>query len=300
MIRILKDAWSKWLAFPSLMIGGTILVGLTLIAVIAPLVVTESSNEVNLVAKLQGPSWTYPLGTDHLGRSLLSRLLLGASTSITIAYAVMALSLAAGIAAGALAGWKGGWVDTLLVRICDLFLAVPSLVLGLAFIGIFGRSTTIIILSMVVVFWPPYMKTVRGLVLQLKGRTFLQAAQLYGTSDWQILWRHLLPNIVLELVVLASLDVGTIILFLSGLSFLGLGIEAPLVEWGAIINDSRPYWTSHPSLMVYPGIMILLTVVGFNRFGEALRDAFDIHTERAGRYRLFGKGELRQSYECEK
>lgn len=289
MIRILKAAWSKSLTFPSLMIGGTILAGLTLIAVFAPLVVPESSNEVNLMAKLQGPSWTYPLGTDHLGRSLLSRLLLGASTSITIAYAVMALSLAAGIAAGTLAGWKGGWIDILLVRICDLFLAVPSLVLGLAFIGIFGRSTAVIILSMIVVFWPPYMKTVRGLVLQLKGRTFLQAARLYGTSTWKILWRHLLPNIALELVVLASLDVGAVILFLSGLSFLGLGVEAPLVEWGAIINDSRPYWISHPTLLVYPGLMILLAVVGFNRFGEALRDVFDIHAERAGRHRLFGK-----------
>ncbi|MCC3373709.1 ABC transporter permease [Cohnella sp. REN36] len=259
----------------ALTLSGAIVLVFTILAAIAPLLVAAGSNDVALTAKLEGPSWQYPLGTDHLGRSVISRLMLGASTSLSAAYAVLGMSLAIGVLAGSVAGWMMGWADTAIMRLCDLFLAVPSLVLGLALIGIFGRSPMVIIGSMVMAFWAPYAKLVRGLVLQLKDKTYMQAAKLSGTRGSKLLTRHLLPNFGPELLVAASLDVGAVILFLSGLSFLGLGFESPAVEWGAMVNDSRPYWTGHPSLMVYPSLMIMATVIAFNRLGESLRDELD-------------------------
>ncbi|WP_371372717.1 nickel ABC transporter permease subunit NikC [Sporomusa aerivorans] len=256
-------------------VGLTIIMFNIVLAVFAPVLAPHDPNEVSLVRKLMPPDSSYPLGTDHLGRCILSRLMYGARVSLGAAFAVMSVTLAISTVVGAVAGFAGGRVDALIMRICDIFLAFPSLILALALVGFMGPGLPNVVLAMALSQWAWYARMIRGMVLSLKERNYVLAAKVAGTGPAAIIARHILPNILPQIAVLATLDVGWVILHIAGMSFLGLGIQPPTPEWGAMINDGRQFLRGYPSLMAYPGMMILSVVMAFNLLGDALRDMVD-------------------------
>ncbi|MBO1081253.1 nickel ABC transporter permease subunit NikC [Roseomonas haemaphysalidis] len=244
-------------------------------AILAPWLAPHDPALTDLSRRLLPPSAGHWLGTDHLGRDLLSRLLWGARASFAAVAAILALVLTLGCAVGMVAGLLGGAVDALLMRVCDAFMTVPTLVLALFMIGALGTGLTNVVVAIALSHWAWYARLVRGVTLTLRGRDYVAAAQVAGLSRLAIMRRHLLPALAGPLAVLASLDLGHWMLHVAGLSFLGLGLAPPAAEWGIMINDARPFFRTAPMLVVLPGAAILLTVVGFNLLGDAVRDRLD-------------------------
>ncbi|MBA4532147.1 MULTISPECIES: nickel ABC transporter permease subunit NikC [Brevibacillus] len=273
---MLKKLKQKLLSQKLMIICSMIIIFMILLALFAPFLSPNDPNLVDITQKLQGPSSKFPLGTDHLGRCIWSRLIFGTRTSLGTAFFVMGFTMLISLPVGIFAGYRGGWVDYLFMRICDIFMAFPSLLLSLALIGILGPGLGNMIFAMVLVQWVFYARIIRGMVLSVKEQPFILAAKVCGTPKLVIVLKHILPTIVSQVVVLAFMDIGGVVLAISGLSFLGLGIQPPGAEWGMMINDSKPFFRNNPSLMLYPGMMILLVVIAFNLFGEALRDALDL------------------------
>ena len=245
------------------------------LAFFAPFIAPHDPNDVSLERKLMNASSSYPLGTDHLGRCNLSRLIYGARVSLGAAFAVMSVTLTISTIVGAVSGYAGGRVDAIIMRICDIFLAFPSLILALALVGVMGPGLPNVVLALALSQWAWYARMIRGMVLSLKERNFVLAAKVAGTGRISIIGRHILPNILPQIAVLATLDIGWVILHIAGMSFLGLGIQPPTPEWGAMINDGRQFLRGYPSLMAYPGLMILSVVMAFNLLGDSLRDMVD-------------------------
>ncbi|MCU0594522.1 MAG: nickel ABC transporter permease subunit NikC [Desulfobacterota bacterium] len=245
------------------------------VAILAPWIAPHDPAEVDLENKLLDPSLRHPLGTDHLGRDVLSRLMFGARVSIAAILAISLLILTLSFGVGAAAGYWGGSIDSFLMRVCDVFLTFPTFILAMFMVGVLGTGLTNVILAIVLTHWAWYARIIRGLVLSLKNREFVLAARVAGTPRLRILLRHLLPPVVAQLVILATLDMGHMILHIAGLSFLGLGVQPPTPEWGVMINDARQFIWTKPQLILYPGIMIFLTVMAFNIPSDALRDMLD-------------------------
>lgn len=246
------------------------------LAILAPWIAPHDPILVNLTLKLQPPSLSYPLGTDHLGRCTLSRLLYGSRVSLGFASLILISSLGIGLIVGSIAGYKGGIVDLILMRFCDGVMSFPNLVLILGLIGIFGPGLVQAVLAIMLVQWVYYARMFRGMVLSLKERNFIIAAHISGSSPWKIIRKHIIPNVLPPIVVMGTLEMGWAIMDISALSFLGLGIQPPAPEWGAMIHEGKSYIRSNPELMLYPGIMILLVVVSFNILGETLSDRYGI------------------------
>ncbi|MEW5954438.1 MAG: nickel ABC transporter permease subunit NikC [Bacillota bacterium] len=254
------------------------ILGLVFLAgALAPVLAPNDPTLVSLESKFMSPGAQFPLGTDHLGRCILSRLMYGAMVSLGSALIVMVITIVISAIIGTLSGYAGGWVDSLLMRTCDVILAVPNLVLTLVIVGMLGPSLVNVIIAMVAVQWVWYARIIRGMVLSLKERSFILSARVAGTPPWLIIIRHIFPNIIPYIVVLATLDLGMVILHISGLSFLGLGVQPPTPEWGAMLNDAKQFLRSDPILIMYPGTMILLVVMSFNLLGDALRDVIEYH-----------------------
>ncbi|KAB8126586.1 nickel ABC transporter permease subunit NikC [Gracilibacillus oryzae] len=258
-----------------LVFSGAIIVLMAFVAVFAPYLAPHDPNLTNLAVRLQGPSKDFLLGTDHQGRDILSRLIYGARVSIGSSVLVVAVTMVISIVIGTISGYKGGRIDYFFMRFCDIIMAFPGLVLILAFVGIMGPGLFNLILSIILIQWVTYARIIRGMVLSYKEQNFVTAAKMLGSSNVKIITRHLLPGIIPQIIVLATLDIGTVLLHIAGFSFLGLGIQPPTAEWGAMLNDSRQFLRSHPSLMIYPGMMIFIVVMAFNLFGDKLRDIFD-------------------------
>jgi peptide/nickel transport system permease protein/nickel transport system permease protein len=248
---------------------------IAVVALFAPYIAPHDPLEVELTRRLQSPSTTFLLGTDHLGRCILSRLIYGARISLSIALTVTALTTSISLIVGTIAGYVGGKVDSVLMRICDVFLSFPNLILALAIVGIMGASPVNLVIALGASHWAWYARIVRSKVLSLKQENFIKAAIVSGTSSVQIMVKHLLPYTIAEIAVLASLDTGWVILQISALSFLGLGIQPPTPEWGAMITDGREFFRREPGLMLYPGLIIFIVALSFNLLGDALRDALD-------------------------
>lgn len=251
------------------------LIILLLAALLAPLVAPHDPNEVILKYRLQGPSADFPLGTDDFGRCLLSRLLFGTRISLTVSLIVVTVSLLFGTGVGIFSGYKGGKIDALLMRLCDMMLAFPSLVLVLVIIGILGPGMVNVVGAMIAVQWLWYARIIRSTVLSLKEQPFVSAARIAGSGEVAIIWKHILPNVMPQIIVLSTLDIGNTIIHFSGYSFLGLGVQPPTPEWGIMISDGRNFIRSAPQLMAYPGIMIFLTVFSLNYLGDIFRDMFE-------------------------
>jgi peptide/nickel transport system permease protein len=225
--------------------------------------------------RLLGPSGDHLLGTDGLGRDLLSRLLAGARLSLGCALLAALLVTAIGLVVGTLAGFYGGLLDRALMRVVDIVLAVPGLILALAVTGLFDPSLVAVMLGLVSVWWAGYARVVRGLVLALRERPFVESARSVGASQGRIMLRHILPGVLSQVIVLATLEVSQLLLAISGLTFLGLGAPPPTPEWGAILNEGRIYFLSDPHVVLIPGLTIAVAALGFNLLGDAVRDALD-------------------------
>ncbi len=249
---------------------------LFMLTILAPWISPHDPIQVNLTLKLQPPSLEYPLGTDYLGRCNLSRLLYGARISLGFASLIFLSSLGIGLLVGTFAGYKGGWIDLVLMRFCEGVMAFPNLVLILGLVGIFGPGLTQVILAMMLVQWVYYARMFRGIVLSFKEKDFIAAAKINGTSQWKIIRKHIMPNVLPPIVVMGTLEMGWAIMDISALSFLGFGIQPPTPEWGAMIHEGKAYIRSNPELMLYPGIMIMLVVITFNVLGEALSERFGV------------------------
>jgi len=245
------------------------------LALSAPWLGLPDPEEVNLAAKLSAPSAQHLLGTDHLGRDVLSRLIFGSRVSIGSVFVILLLIVVFSTLAGTLAGFAEGAVDNVIMRICDIFLTFPTLILAMFFVGVLGTGLTNVIIAIFLTHWAWYARIVRGIVLSLKSREFVLAARVAGTSTFRLVARHILPSLAPQVLVLSTLDIGHMMLHVAGLSFLGLGVQPPLPEWGVMIGDARQFIWTQPQLLLYPGLAIFIVVTAFNLLGDAMRDALD-------------------------
>jgi len=256
-------------------IGLVILVVLTAAALFASLLAPKDPFAQHIDRRLQGPSADFPLGTDYLGRCVLSRIIFGSRISLEIAALIVGVQVALGLGLGALAGYFGGFADTLIMRLVDVMMALPSLALALVLAGIMGPGPAGITAALCITGWSEYARIVRGDILALKEKEFIKSARAFGFSDLYILRRHVIPNILAPVIVLATLSTGFVILLVAAFSFLGLGSQPPLADWGVMLSEGRAYMRSAPHLTVFPGLAVMAATFGFNLLGDALRDAMD-------------------------
>lgn len=256
-----------------------LLIFVCLLAAYAFLFLKHNADMVDLDSRLMPMSLLHPFGTDHLGRDVLTRIFLG--TKLTVGYAFMALAAAViiGLPIGLVAGYKGGLVERILMRTADTFLAFPDTIVAIVLSGLLGPGIENLLLAIVFVKWVNYARLIRSTVVNERGKEYIAMAKVNGLSDGQIMRRHIFPHIIGNVLVLASLDLGKIILLISSLSYIGLGAQPPAPEWGAMLNDARPYFQSMPSLMIYPGLAIVTVVLISNISGDYLRDKFDVKKE---------------------
>jgi len=265
-------------ANPLLVAGGGIALLIVIVAVAAPLlapVPADAGIATNPFAVLRPPSAAHLLGTDQVGRDMLSRVIYGARVSPVIAAYVLAIAAAIGIPLGLAAGYFGGWLDEVIMRITDVFLAFPPLLLALALAAVLPASLTSVTIAIAATWWPWYARLIRGQAASVAGRPFIESCKALGISRWRILARHVLPNSITPLIVQVSLDVGGVILVASALSFLGLGAQDPTPEWGLMVAQGQPYFPTAWWLVTFPGLAILVTAFGFNLLGDGLRDVLD-------------------------
>ena len=265
----------RLLSRPSTAVGAAIVCALFVLAILAPAIAPFDPTLVDAAGSFAQPSAAHWLGTDNLGRDILSRLLHGARWSLSIVFVATLLIMSAGVVIGVAAGYAGGIVDDVLMRLADTVLSVPSLLLGLAIVGTLGPGVRSLMIGIASIWWVGHARIIRGLVLAHRERGFVEAARALGARDARIIASHVLPGILPAVVVLATLEMGELVLAISGFSFLGLGAQPPTPEWGAMLNDARNFFFTAPQLMVYPGAAITLTVLGFNLVGDGLRDALD-------------------------
>jgi peptide/nickel transport system permease protein len=271
LITILKKA----LRNPLSLVGIIIIISVFILAMFAPFIAPYDPNEINVKAILLGPSIEYWMGTDGLGRDVLSRMLYGGRISLLVGLVAVGISTLIGIILGALAGYYRGWVDTVIMRLVDIMLSIPSFFLILAVIAFLTPSIINIMIVIGLTSWMGVTRLVRAEFLSLSEREFVLASRTLGAKDARLIFTHLLPNSLTPIIVSAVLGVAGAVLMESGLSFLGLGVQAPQASWGNILTDGKEYIQFAWWLSLFPGLAILITVLGYNLLGEGLRDALD-------------------------
>ncbi|MDO8962797.1 MAG: ABC transporter permease [Methylophilus sp.] len=269
------DILKKALSNPLALAGFIIILTIFLLAMLAPLISPYDPDAINVKAILLAPSFEHWMGTDGLGRDVLSRMLHGGRISLLVGLVAVGISTLIGIILGALAGYYRGWVDTLIMRLVDIMLSIPSFFLILAVIAFLTPSIINIMIVIGVTSWMGVTRLVRAEFLSLSEREFVQASRTLGAKDARLIFTHLLPNSLTPIIVSAVLGVASAVLLESGLSFLGLGVQAPQSSWGNILTDGKEYIQFAWWLSLYPGMAILITVLGYNLLGEGLRDALD-------------------------
>ncbi len=257
------------------MVGLGIVVLMMLAAVFAPLVAPNDPYDQQLHLARQAPSREYPLGTDNLGRCVLSRLIYGTRVSLSVGFMVVTLRGLIGIPAGLVAGFYGGKVDSIIMRVTDVFIAFPGILLAIAVMAVWGPGIFNVMLALAIVGWPQFARLVRGEVLGLKEQEFVEAGRAMGLTDSHLIFKYLLPNILGVVVVYGTLGLAAPIVSEAALSFLGLGTMPPTISWGRMLAEGRRYMRHLPWLATYPGVAITITVLGFNLFGDGLRDVLD-------------------------
>lgn len=263
------------------MAGATIVGIFLLLALLAPILVPFDPIEGDLNDRLLAPSRTHWLGTDALGRDVLSRVIFGARVSLQIQLIAVTLALAVGVPFGTMGGYFGGRLDNLIMRSMDVLLAFPGIFLALAIIAVLGPGLVPLMLAAGISSVPQFARIVRGSVLSLKEREFVEAALALGSGSGRVMFRHLLPNCLAPIIVQSTLRMATVLLTASGLSFLGLGVQPPTPEWGAMLSNARSYLIVAPHVATIPGLAIMVVVVGFNLFGDGLRDVLDPRLRQA-------------------
>jgi len=276
---LLKDAWRRLLLSWNGRVGLAVVTLIVLIAILAPIVDPYNPRiDSNLLISRQSPSLQHLFGTDRLGRDVFRRIMHGTRISLTVGFLVVLFTSLAGIALGLAAGYLGGVVDTIIMRLLDVLLAFPSILLAIAIVAVRGPGLTNTMIAVSIVGIPGSARVVRSMVLSLRERDFVVAAQMVGASKSRVMLQHILPNTLSPIIIQATMGIGGAVLFAAALGFLGLGAQPPAPEWGAMISDGLPFLTTSPHLVFFPGMAIMITVLGFNLLGDGLRDALDPQT----------------------
>ena len=271
----LRRNWEKLRRNKAALFGGFILLGYLFTALFAPLLFSGNPSAPNLIMSLEGPSAQHLLGTDELGRSIIGRIIWGSRVSLTIALGVVAVGLLIGVPFGLISGYYGGKVDFGIQRVTDMMLAFPGFLLALGLVAVLGVGLKNTVVSIGISMVPIYIRLVRGCVLTVREQVYVEAAKAVGTRDYKIILKHILPNVMVPITVQTSLGMGNAILFAAGLGFLGIGVQPPTPEWGAMLGSGRAYLFNAPHVATFPGIAIFLSVLSFNLLGDGLRDALD-------------------------
>ena len=264
---------------PAFTVFAILALGVIAAAVFAPVLATHNPYEAVLADAVQPPSSEHWFGTDRMGRDLFSRVLYGARTSLTASLSLVCIIVTAGTALGIAAGYFGGILDAVIMRISDMMVSFPGMVLAIAVAGILGASVTNAVVAISIVSWTKYARLSRSLVLKIRSRDYIAAARVTGSKTSHILLRYMLPNALPTILITGATDIGSMMLEIAGLSFLGFGAKSPTAEWGLMLNEGRAFLTAAPWLMVFPGLAIFITVVVFNLLGDSLRDALDPRSE---------------------
>ena len=267
--------WSKLKRNKAAMLGGLLLLLYIVTALLAPVLYPGNPSAPNLMKSLEPPSLKEPLGTDELGRSILGRIIYGSRVSLLIALGAVSVGLLLGVPLGLVSGYYGGKSDFMIQRVTDTMLAFPGFLLALALVAVLGVGLTNAMISVGIGMIPLYIRLVRGCVLSVREEVYVEAAKAVGTRDRVILFRHILPNVMVPITVQTSLMMGMAILFAAGLGFLGIGVQPPTPEWGTMLGSGRAYIFNAPHVATFPGIAIFLAVLSFNLLGDGLRDALD-------------------------
>ncbi|UCH21500.1 MAG: ABC transporter permease [Deltaproteobacteria bacterium] len=270
-----KRQWVKLKRNKAALAGGMLIIVYVLSAFFAPVIFPGNPSAPNLIKSLETPSVENLLGTDELGRSILGRIIYGSRISLLIAVGVVSVGMILGIPLGLVSGYYGGKIDFIIQRITDTMLAFPGFLLALALVAVLGVGLRNTVISIGISMVPLYIRLVRGCVLSVRAEDYVEAAKAVGTRDIAILIRHILPNVMVPITVQTSLSMGMAILFAAGLGFLGIGVQPPTPEWGAMLGSARSYLFNAPHVATFPGIAIFLAVLSFNLLGDGLRDALD-------------------------
>jgi ABC-type dipeptide/oligopeptide/nickel transport system permease subunit len=256
-------------------VGSVIVVLMILVAVLGPRVAPYAPNTPDYAHARQGPSWAHLGGTDDFGRDILSRVLYGARISITVGFLGVVIGLIPGAVLGLMAGYYGGWLDEAVMRVIDVLLAFPGILLAIAMVAVLGPGLVNIVIAIGFFGIPVYTRLVRGSTLQAKGQVYVEAIRAQGAGSPRIIFRHILPNVVAPIIVISTLQIASAILTESALSFLGLGAPPPTPEWGAILTNAKDDLATLPYMAIFPGAALVVTVLGFNLLGDGLRDVLD-------------------------
>ncbi|NQD68470.1 ABC transporter permease [Bacillus haikouensis] len=270
-----KEAWKSFVKNKIALVGFCIVLFFVILAIAAPLIAPQGINEQDLSKRLQPPSSDNWLGTDDFGRDILSRIIHGARISLWVGFFAVIGSAVAGSLLGIVAGYYGRWVDTLISRIFDIMLAFPSILLAIAVVAALGPSLRNALIAIAIINIPNFGRLIRSRVLSVKQEEYVMAAKAIGMKDSRILFSHVLPNSMAPIIVQGTLAIATAIIEAAALGFLGLGAQAPTPEWGKMLADARMFMLQAPWTMIFPGLAIMLTVLGFNLMGDGLRDALD-------------------------
>lgn len=270
-----REVWRRLKRNKLAMVGMFIVIVLVLLAVFADVIAPYSYSEQNIAERLQYPSLKHLLGTDNMGRDIFTRIIYGGRVSLLCSVLAIVLSLVAGGIFGAVAGYFGGKVDSVIMRLMDILMAIPGLLLSVAVSAVLGSGVVTTAIAIAVSGIAPSARLLRGQILTVREREFITAAKATGSGDWRTIMKHILPNILSPIIVDVSLRVGGNIMMISSLSFIGLGVQAPTPEWGSMLNAGLSFIRDFWPLVTFPGIAIGLTLFGFNLFGDGLRDALD-------------------------
>ncbi|HOK48770.1 MAG TPA: ABC transporter permease [Sedimentibacter sp.] len=272
-----KEVWRNYKKSPSAMLGLVILVVIIILAIVAQVIFDYDEDIVqqNIMNRLQKPSAEHIFGTDQYGRDIFARILYGAKYSLSVGIVSVAISCFIGSTLGLIAGYYGGRLENIILRTCEVFVGIPSVLLGIAIMAAFGQSIVVLMLAIGLVYVPMFARTARAAVLPVRDQEYIEAAKVSGVSDFRIIFTHVLPNSMSPIIVQVTMGVANGILTASQLSFLGLGIPVPAPEWGAMLSSGREFIRDYSYLTFFPGLAIMITVLAFNLMGDGLRDALD-------------------------
>lgn len=277
----LREMWASLSSNKGALVGLAIILFLVFVAVFGHWLMPYDPNYSDMSASFVAPCAEHLFGTDQLGRDIFSRIIYGTHISLTVGLAAVAISLTVGTVLGAFAGYYGGRTDTVIMRLMDMMLAIPSILLAIAFMAALGKGLDKAVIAIGLVSIPEYARIVRGSILSVKENDYVQAARVVGNRNGRIVFKHIMPNILSSIVVRATLGISTAVLDTSALGFLGLGIQPPYAEWGDMLGRARGFIFSAPYTLIFPGIAITITVLAFNLLGDGLRDALDPKSRQA-------------------